>query len=118
MDMEKISIDQVVRTYNGKEGCACGCLGRYSLKRAEDITAANAASGWEANDVSDVRPRAVASAVRTCNDAIDEFGGLAKDNGNGALEYYDRSRGIWFCRHPEFVSITRNGRNSTAYFVF
>ena len=35
--MERISIENVVRTYNGKDGCACGCNGSYSLKTADDI---------------------------------------------------------------------------------
>lgn len=116
--MEKISIEKVVRTYNGKEGCACGCLGRYSLKSASDIKAANEASGWDANSLEDVRPRAVATAVRKCNEAIEEFGDLAKPSPTAALEYSDRSTGVWFCRTSDFVSITRNGRNSTAYLVF
>lgn len=116
--MEHISVDNVVRTYNGKEGCACGCLGRYSIKSSADIASANAASGWAAHDAGDVRPRAVATAVRKCNEAIDEFGHLAVPTKMDSVEYYDRSRGIWFCRNEQFVSITRNGRNSTAYFVF
>lgn len=112
--MERISIENVVRTYNGKDGCACGCNGNYSLKRAEDIAAANKASGWEAHSLEDVRPRAVASAVRKCNEAIDEFGDLAQPSTTGALEF---SKGdVWFCRTATFVSISRNGRNSTAYF--
>ena len=53
--MNHISIENVVRTYNGEVGCACGCLGSYSLKRAEDIEAANKASGWEANSIDDVQ---------------------------------------------------------------
>ena len=114
--MEKISIENVVRTYNGKEGCACGCLGRYSLKSASDIKQSNEASGWEASSLEDVRPRAVAAAVRACNEGIDEFGDLAKPTSTGALEYSDGD--VWFCRTSDFVSITRNGRNSTAYFVF
>jgi hypothetical protein len=114
--MERISIENVVRTYNGKEGCACGCLGRYSLKSASDIKAANQACGYEASDLSDVRPRAVATAVRKCNEAIEEFGDLAKPTSTGALEYSKDD--VWFCRTLDFVSITRNGRNSTAYFVF
>lgn len=115
--MERISIENVVRTYNGKDGCACGCNGSYSLKTADDIAAANKASGWEANSLEDVRPRSVASAVRKCNAAIDEFGDLAKPSSNGAFEYSDRNTGVWFCRTSDFVSISRNGRNSTAYFV-
>lgn len=114
--MERISIENVVRTYNGKDGCACGCLGNYSLKSADDIEAANKGSGWAANSLEDVRPRAVAIAVRKCNDAIDEFGALATPTSTGALEY---SKGdVWFCRTETFVSISRNGRNTTAYFEF
>lgn len=116
--MERISIENVVRTYNGKEGCACGCNGRYSIKTPDDIAAANKACGWEANSIEDVRPRSVASAVRKCNEAIDEFGALAKPTGRGTFEFNDRTTGVWFCRTDQFVSISRNGRNSTAYFTF
>ncbi len=115
--MQQVKIDDVVRSYNGKEGCACGCNGNYSLKSALDIAAANKASGWEANDIDDVRPRAVATAVRKCNAAIEEFGALATPSSPGALEYNDRRTGVWFCRTATFVSITRNGRNSTVYFA-
>lgn len=115
MQINQVTVDKVVRSYNGKVGCACGCNGTYSLKSADDIAAANKACGWEANDESNVRPRAVAAAVRKINQAILEFGDLAKPStsGNG-LEY---SKGdVWFFACNDFISVDRNGRNSTVYF--
>ena len=29
-EMPEISLDKVITTYNGKPGCMCGCLGKYS----------------------------------------------------------------------------------------
>lgn len=111
--MQQVKIENVVRSYNGRTGCACGCLGAYSLKSADDIGAANKASGWDAHDDRNVRPRAVAVAVRKCNEAIEEFGALAEPD-QGGVTY--RKSGVWFHSCSQYVSIDRNGRTSTVYF--
>lgn len=66
-----INKSKVLRSYNGKSGCMCGCLGRYSLPAGADLAAANKATGWDAYDASDIRPRAISMAVNKLNNLID-----------------------------------------------
>lgn len=111
-----ITLDKVFRTYNGRSGCACGCNGRYSLHRAEDIEPANREAGWEANSAEDVRPMAVKRAIAKLNAAIEEYLPLAKPSTSGVkgLEYVGDD--VWFFMCDEFAAIDQAGRATTVYF--
>lgn len=112
--MTEVTLDRVFRTYNGKSGCACGCNGRYSLLRHEDIALANERAGWEANTADDVRPLAVKRCVGAINKAIAAYLPLAKRRADGAFEY--NGPDAWFFMGDEFVAVDANGRANTVYF--
>lgn len=103
--MEKIKYEDVRHSYNGRSGCMCGCLGKYSLKSADDIEAYNKDAGWEAADESNVSPRAVKIAVNKINKAIDKYGDNKPDPSKVFFEVNDR-----------WASIDEGGRNTTVYF--
>ncbi len=117
--MQKISFEQVRKTYNGRTGCACGCNGDYTLPSHVSIEEANKETGWNAYDEKSVSDRRAKIALTKVNKAIEEYGHLAKDNGRGAFEYYglngDANR-VWFCYSDSFAAIDVGNRATTVYF--
>ncbi len=114
--MQKISFEQVRKTYNGRSGCACGCNGTYTLPSHVSIEEGNKEVGWNAYDEKSISDRRAKIALTKINKAIDEYGQLAKDNGHGAFEYYSCAQDVWFCYADSFVGIDINGRATTVYF--
>lgn len=112
--MKKIAFENVTKTYNGKSGCACGCKGTYTLPSHVSIEESNKKTGWDAYDESSVSDRRAKIALSKINNAIDEFGPLAKDKGNGAFEYY--ANDVWFCYSGSFVGLDLSGRRTAVYF--
>lgn len=66
----QITFDQVDQSYNGKLGCMCGCLGKYTLPNVDAITAANRRVGWNCYDETNVSARRVKIALRKVNEAL------------------------------------------------
>ena len=64
-----IKFEDVTKSYTGKRGCMCGCLGTYRVASHHGVEAANKAAGWEAH--SETNDRAVKMAVTKLNKAID-----------------------------------------------
>lgn len=112
--MQKITFEQVRKSYNGRTGCACGCNGDYTLPSHVSIEEANAQTGYNAYDESDVSDRRVKIALSKVNKAIDEFGSMAKPTSTGSMEYI--SNDVWFCYTDSFVAIDRGNRATTVYF--
>lgn len=117
--MQKITFEQIKKTYNGRTGCACGCNGNYTLPSHISIEEANAQAGWDAYCDSDVSDRRAKIALSKVNKAIDKYGSLATLNDSGSYEYYglneDANR-IWFCYSDSFVAINVGDRATTVYF--
>lgn len=61
--MKKVNVNQVLKTYNGKQGCMCGCRGKYSVMADADV-----GSGYS----TFVSPRSVKIAVNKINAGIDD----------------------------------------------
>jgi hypothetical protein len=115
-EMQKISFNQIRKTYNGKSGCACGCNGSYTLPSHVSIEEANAEAGWNAYSADDISDHSAKIALTKINKAIDEYGPLAKlDAHSGKYQEYS-ALGIWFCYNENFVGIDINGRATTVYF--
>ena len=113
--MQKISFEQVHKTYNGRTGCACGCNGVYTIPSHVSIADANAETGYNAYDAKSVSDRRAKIALAKINKAIDEYGPLAKMTREGIYEY--RELNVWFCYHTNmFVAIDKGNRSTTVYF--
>jgi hypothetical protein len=119
IEMQKINFEQIAKTYNGRTGCACGCNGKYTLPSHVSIEEANAATGWNAYDESDVSDRRAKIALNKVNKAIDEYGSRAQRTSSGSYEFYgmngDANR-VWFCYSDSFVAIDVGNRATTVYF--
>ncbi len=113
--MQKISFNQVTKTYNGKSGCACGCNGNYTIPSHVSIEDANKEVGYNAYDAKDVSDRRAKIALTKINKAIDAYGDLAKLDTSGKYHEYS-ARDVWFCYCDTFVGIDINGRATTVYF--
>lgn len=117
--MQKISFNQITKTYNGKSGCACGCNGNYTIPSHVSIEDANKEVGYNAYDAEDVSDRRCKIALTKINKAIDEYGHLVKYDDRGVAEYFglntDGNR-VWFCYCNTFVAIDINDRATTVYF--
>ncbi len=117
--MQKISFNQVTKTYNGKSGCACGCNGNYTIPSHVTIEEANKEVGYNAYDAKDVSDRRCKIALTKINKAIDEYGHLAKLSPLGKYREYsacNSTLNVWFCYSETFVGIVINGRATTVYF--
>lgn len=112
--MQKITFEQVRKTYNGRVGCACGCLGKYTLPSHASIEEANKETGYNAYSEEDVSDRRCKIALTKINKAIEEYGPMAKPNPRGGFEY--SAPGVWFCYSETFVGLDLNGRATTVYF--
>lgn len=96
-DTLNIRRDDIMRTYSGKQGCACGCLGKYATA-SKHLEAANADMGYDQSD--DVNDRSVKLTIT-------KMIKLLKEN--------DVS---WFHADDEMIAINTKGRRSyTAYFA-
>ena len=113
--MEKISFNQITKTYNGKSGCACGCNGNYTIPSHVSIVDANKEVGYNAYDEDDVSDRRCKIALSKINKAIEEYAHLAKPDASGRYNEYT-ARNVWFCYCETFVGIDINGRATTVYF--
>ena len=114
--MEKITFEKVYKTYNGKAGCMCGCLGKYSLPSADMIEEGNRRSGYCAYSEEDVKPRSVKIAISKVNKALEAYGHKALFKDMGSFSVYEYSLpGLYFAYCDEWVSIEENGRNTTVY---
>ncbi len=104
------SIEQVTKSYNGRRGCMCGCLGTYSIQSADNIDDENKKCGWDAYSIENVRPRAVKLAYNRVKKAVEAYQDKVSDKGTY------RTDDVWFCMKDEWISIEENGRNTTVYF--
>jgi hypothetical protein len=116
--MEKITFNQITKTYNGKSGCACGCNGTYTIPSHVAIEDANKAVGYNAYNADSVSDRRCKIALTKINKAIEEYGPLAKLDARGGYEHFgvnEDSNRVWFYYSDKFVAIEINGRSSTVY---
>lgn len=113
--MQKITFEQIRKTYNGRKGCACGCNGNYTLPSHVSIADANKETGWEAYDESDVSDRRAKIALTKVNRAIAEYGPLAKQTREGVFEYCGND--VWFCYSDTFAAVDLGNRATTVYFA-
>ena len=95
----EIKITDVVRSYNGKSGCMCGCLGTYKLPSIEDIEAENERVGYEHYDASNVSPRSISIAVKKINTALKE-----------------QPECVNFGKNNDFAWVDDGNRNTVVYF--
>ena len=93
----EIKEEKVTHTYNGKVGCACGCLGKYSYKQ-EGREEQSKRRGYEVSD-DEIRPKSICATVKKINAAL-----------RGEFEV------DVLIVDEEFVAIDVAGRSYTAYF--
>ena len=65
-----INLNNVVKSYNGKIGCMCGCNGNYSLPESSDLNEINKSYGFENYSTKDVSNRRVKTAINKVNKAL------------------------------------------------
>lgn len=65
-----INIKNVVKSYNGSQGCMCGCKGIYTLPEGTDLKAINKSYGFEHYTTENVSDRRVKTAVNKINKAL------------------------------------------------
>jgi hypothetical protein len=99
-----ITFEQVQKSYNGKTGCMCGCLGRYTVSSTTDLYALNVEYGYTAYDADNVSDRRVKLAVTKINKAI-------------AMSEDDRAeRGMrLYNTEPGYVGICDGNRTTVVY---
>lgn len=102
-----IEFKNVVRSYNGRSGCMCGCNGKYTIAPDVSLDLENELVGYEAYDENDVSERRVKIAVTKLNKYIAANGiDISKPSpANGPIIWTD-----------EWVSLDLNGRTTTVYF--
>jgi hypothetical protein len=94
----EVTINQVLKTYSGRPGCACGCNGKYAYRpETKEIGAKE--RGYEV-DADDIKPKSVAHTIKMVNSAI-----------KGEMEVdclvFDR----------EFISVEKGNKVWTVYFI-
>ena len=94
-----IEFNKVFKSYNGKTGCMCGCVGKYSLPEHTALAEDHAASGWESTDESNVSNRRVRIAVNKLNRSLD----------------FSHPVVMKMAEHGIFWNIDETGRNTTVY---
>ena len=117
--MQKLTLEQVRKSYNGRTGCACGCNGNYTLPSHVSLEDRNKSVGWNAFSESDVSDRRVKLALNKVNKAVDEYGPKATLTSSGSYEYYGTNRdgkSVWFCYTDSFVAVDVGNRATTVYF--
>ena len=91
-----IKLENVMKSYTGKQGCMCGCRGNYKVA-SKHLTQANESRGYdyEAEDVSD---RSVKMAVNKLNKLIDWNDPEAvAEHVNEDHAYFDTDNGRTIC---------------------
>jgi hypothetical protein len=119
IEMQKLTFEQVFKSYNGRTGCACGCNGNYTLPSHVSLEAGNKDVGYNAYNESDVSDRRVKLALNKVNKAVDEYGPKATLTTSGSYEYYGTSQDgkeVWFCYSVSFVAVNVGNRATTVYF--
>lgn len=105
----QINFNDVSRTYNGKQGCMCGCLGRYTSPEHIDIDKENAREGWRMHREEDVSNRRAKIAVSKVNKALVMSEDELDDNGIDVMVSDNfPGKGSW-------ASIGCNGRTTAVY---
>ena len=99
----KIELSKVTKSYTGRVGCMCGCIGRYVLPSHVNIAAENEKVGYESFSESDVSDHSVKSTVTKINRAL----AMSEDERN--------DNGISVVINEVICSIEVNGRNNTVY---
>jgi len=92
----EVKEDSVSCTYNGKVGCACGCLGKYSYTEI-DRKLEGIRRGYEISN-DKIRPKSIHSTIKKINEGL---------RGEFEIDV--------LIVDPEFVSIDVNGRTYSAY---
>lgn len=105
--MQKVNFENVIKSYNGKIGCMCGCLGRYTIPEHVSIEAANKETGWPAYDQEDVSNRRVKIAVGKINKVLAMSEDERADEG---IELFVSTEG-----NCKYVSVEQGARNTTVY---
>lgn len=55
--MQKLTFEQVFKSYNGRKGCACGCNGNYTLPSHVSLEASNKSVGWNVSKSFSMKQR-------------------------------------------------------------
>ena len=105
--MQEVKFENVIKSYNGKVGCMCGCLGRYTIPEHVSIEAANKETGWSAYSEEDVSNRRVKIAINKVNKVLAMSEEERKDKG---IELFTSFEG-----NCKYVSIEDGMRNTTVY---
>ena len=66
-----IKFEDVFKSYNGTQGCMCGCLGDYKLPTHTSIADANDDVGYDGHGPEDISDRSVRFAVKKINELVD-----------------------------------------------
>jgi len=107
--LNAITFDQVKRSYNGKAGCMCGCLGKWSCANIEDANALNKSHGYEAYTEENVSPRSVKIAMNKINSVLAMTDAERADNG---IELYQENTDNY-----HYYSFESKGRTTAIYLL-
>lgn len=125
IDVSKLKFENVVKTYNGKVGCACGCQGKYNLPCADLIERGNQYTGYSAYDLESVSERACKRRFTSVLKYIEFFknvenlgsdvniGGEVNDDGEYELIWADvngRATTIYFNSYWERLEQVNDSR--------
>ena len=84
-DMAILTFDKVVKAYNGRSGCMCGCNGDYAY------TGDHGQSSWQGEINLVKAKRRFSNVMRNPNAKVDDFGDLYcawVDDGNRTTAVY------------------------------
>jgi hypothetical protein len=117
--MQEIEFSRVFKSYNGKRGCGCGCLGRYTLPTHTSVDEANVKCGWDAYNEGSISDRRVKLALSKINKAIREYGPLVNEETQCYVGVDGKGREIWFSYSPAgntpYVALDMGDRATTIY---
>jgi len=98
-----IKFENIFKSYNGKVGCMCGCVGRYSVPTHTTLEAVAKADGWQSADDSNVSDRRVKLAVTKINQVL-------------AMSEEERAdNNVRLFEDDAYVSVEIGARNTTVY---
>ena len=98
MSTFNINNKKVIRSYNGKNGCMCGCKGTYSVP-----------SDIEDNNGDRVSDRSVSIATKKVNDTIEKYKDKMVDN-----QYRDNTVFVGFT--DQYAWVKSGDRNTVIYY--
>lgn len=107
--MKQVKFEDVFQSYNGKVGCMCGCLGRYTIPTHTSIEEANKDVGYNGYSEEDVSNRRVKIAVNKVNKALAMS---EEERAEAGIELITPREGSNF---RKYIGVDQGDRSTTVY---